>query len=430
MRFDPPMRRSAAALGLAVALGIAAAVPGHAAPPPSPRAEIAHDRQSFDEIARGRYLARLGDCTACHTEPGGKPFAGGRAIPTPFGNILAPNITSDIETGIGGWSDQDFIDAMQAGIGRGGTHLYPAMPYPYFTKMSRDDILAIRAYLDALDPVYHPVHANQLPFPFDIRWGMTVWDALFFKPGRFEPVSDKSAAWNRGAYLVEGPGHCGACHTAKNFLGGDKASEALQGGTLQGWFMPNLTSDPRRGVGSWSVDDIVAYLKTGHNRISAATGPMAEVITDSTSGLSDADLRAIAVYLKGVPSSQAESTPVAGDTPAMRSGQAIYVDECSACHAASGSGVANLFPALKGDPEVQSSDPTSLIRIVLHGAQSVATDPAPTGPSMPAFGWKLTDGQVAAVLTYVRNAWGNAAPAVSADDVGTERQEKLSEGVP
>jgi mono/diheme cytochrome c family protein len=426
MTGNVPMRQTA----LAAVLLIASACTGQAAPQPSPRAEIAHDRQSFDEIARGRYLVRLADCTACHTEPGGKPFAGGRAIETPFGNLLAPNITPDIETGIGGWSDQDFINAMQQGIGRGGSHLYPAMPYPYYTKMSRDDILAIRAYLDVLDPVYHPVHSNQLPFPFDIRWGMTVWNALFFTPGRFEPVSGKPAEWNRGAYLVEGPGHCGACHTAKNVLGGDETSEALQGGTLQGWFMPNLTSDPRHGVGSWSVDDIVAYLKTGHNRVSAATGPMSEVITDSTSELDDSDLRAIAVYLKDVPATSSQATPVASTTPAMRAGRAIYVDQCAACHAMSGAGVPDMFPALNGDPVVQARDPTSLIRIVLHGAQSVATDAAPTGPAMPAFGWKLSDAETAAVLTYVRNAWGNAAPAVSADDVGSGRHRQLSQGVP
>jgi mono/diheme cytochrome c family protein len=386
------------------------------------------DPQAYQRIEHGRYLATLGDCAGCHNQPGGKPYAGGLALETPFGKILAPNITPDRETGIGAWSDEDFVNALLNGRGDDGKRLYPAMPYPYYTKMSRDDALAIRAYLATVEPVQHEVVSNQLPFPFSIRTGLLAWNWLFFTPGRFESVAGKSAEWNRGAYLVEGPGHCGACHTAKNFLGGDDTSQALQGGVLQGWFAPNLTGDARRGIGGWSVDDVVAYLKTGHNRITAATGPMSEVVVDSTSHLHDDDLRAIATYLKSLPGQDQAPKPVAGTEAAMRAGKAIFVDQCNACHMPSGAGIPNMFPALKDSPAVQSADPTNLIRIVLQGARSVATDAAPTAPGMPAFDWKLSDDQIAAVVTYIRNSWGNAAAAVAAGDVKKLRTRPWDQG--
>lgn len=408
--------KHAAIACLLVLLGVSAA---HAA-----------DRQAFDQIERGRYLAAVGDCAACHTAPGGKLYAGGLAIATPFGTLIGSNLTPDRETGIGDWSDDDFVNGMQQGRGRGGAYLYPAMPYTYYTKVTREDALAIRAYLATLDPVYNKVVSNQLPFPFNIRLSMAFWNALFFTSGRFEPIAGKSDDWNRGAYLVEGLGHCGMCHTAKNALGGDKASHALQGGALQGWFSPNLTGDPRIGLGSWPVDDVVTYLKTGHNGIELATGPMSEVIMDSTSQMTDADLKAIAVYLKDQ-SPQNDTSPKAlpAENPTMRAGQAIYIDNCAACHTTAGTGIPSLFSALKGSPSVQSADPISLIRVVLQGAQSVATERAPTGPSMPALGWKLTDEQVAAVITYIRNSWGNAAVPVSASDVKSTRQQ-LSQAAP
>jgi mono/diheme cytochrome c family protein len=384
--------------------------------------EAAHNSQSYDEIARGRYLAILGDCAACHTNPGGKPYAGGEAIDTPFGVVASANITPDVETGIGAWSDDDFVSALQKGRGKDGIRLYPAMPYPYFAKMSRDDILAIRAYLDTLEPVHQAIKTDQLPFPFKLRIGMLFWNALFFDGTPFQPVAGKSDEWNRGAYIVEGPGHCGACHTPKNFLGGDKTSDALHGATLQGWFAPDLAGNKRSGLGNWSSDDIVAYLKSGQNAHAAATGTMAQVIEDSTSQMHDDDLKAIATYLKDLPAPQ-QTTPqaIAATDPAMKTGQAIYVDNCAACHAGNGAGVANLIPPLKNSATVQSPDPTTLSRVLLHGTQNVATATAPTGPSMPAFGWKLTDPQAAAVLTYIRNSWGNAAPAVDARQVNKLR---------
>jgi mono/diheme cytochrome c family protein len=383
------------------------------------------DKQDFRQIERGRYLSVVGDCAACHTLPGsGRALAGGRPIETPFGNILAPNITPDQQTGIGAWTDDEFVDAMTKGTGRNGTHLYPAMPYNYYTKVTREDALAIRAYLNTVPAIYNSVDPNQLPFPFNIRASMIFWNELFFTPGTFQPAADKSEEWNRGAYLAEGLGHCGACHTPKNFLGGDKASERLRGYALQGWFASDITSDPRRGVGGWTVDELAAYLKTGHSRTSAANGPMSETLNLSTSHMTDADLKAIATYLKdpaGRNGEQNGSASSALDQAVMKVGAKIYADECSGCHMANGKGAAGLFPALDGSAVVQQVDPASLLHIVLRGARSVATDPAPTGAAMPEFGWLLKDDEVAAVLTYIRNSWGNVASSMNATEVGKAR---------
>ena len=381
------------------------------------------DKQSFEVIEHGRYMAIAGDCAACHTAKGAQPFAGGGALETPFGILLAPNITPDLETGIGGWTDDEFVDAVRNGLGHGGIHLYPAMPYTYYTKMSRADVIAIRAYLDTVQPVRNEVHANQLPFPFNQRETMIGWNELYFTPGEFKPDPGKSAEWNRGAYLVEGAEHCGLCHTPKNVMGGDENGQAMQGSVLQNWYAPNITGNRRVGIGDWTVDDIALYLKTGRNRYDIASGPMAEAVTNSTSHLTDADLRAIAVYLKDLPpGSSVPPQPVAAQDPAMEQGQAIYNNQCAACHTMGGEGIVGLFPRLSGAPLVQQSQATSLIRVVLEGSRAVATDAAPTGPAMPSFAWRLSDADVAAVVTYIRNAWGNAAPPVSAGEVSNMRQ--------
>jgi mono/diheme cytochrome c family protein len=380
------------------------------------------DSQAFTQIEHGRYLAITADCISCHTVPdAGKPFAGGRAIETPFGNIVSPNITPDRDTGIGAWTDDEFDDAVRNGIRPNGARLYPAMPFTAYTKMSRADVLAIRAYLKTVERVQNQVVPNMLPFPFNIRAAMRGWDALYFTAGEFKPDPQQSAAWNRGAYLVQGPGHCAACHTAKSFLGGDRTSEYLRGSYLQGWFAPDITNDARTGLGRWSAEDIVAYLKTGHNRATAATGPMAEVITYSTSQMTDSDLTAMATYLKSLPGRQDNPAPVTADDPFMVAGQAIYRDQCSACHALDGHGVPQLFPALADSSMVRASDPTTLIRVVLRGARSVATAAEPTAPGMPSFGRQLDDAQVAAAVTYIRNAWGSTASSVSAQDVTRAR---------
>jgi mono/diheme cytochrome c family protein len=380
------------------------------------------DKQEFEQIQHGRYLTIVGDCAACHTLPGsGHNFAGGRAIETPFGQILAPNITPDSETGIGAWTDDEFVNALTKGTGRDGKRLYPAMPYTYYTKLTHDDALAIRAYLNTVAAVRHPVNPNQLPFPFNIRASLIGWDTLFFTPGAFKPDPNKSAEWNRGAYLAEGLAHCNACHTPKNFLGGDKTSESLRGYALQGWFAPDITNNSPRGLGGWSADEIAAYLKTGHNSSSAATGLMAEAVERSTSQMTDADLKAIAAYLKDTPTQNENAGAAKPDQATMKLGAAIYADECSGCHTANGQGASGLFPSLKGSPVVQQTDPTSLLHVVLRGARSAATDGAPTGAAMPQFAWILNDAQVAAVLTYIRNAWGNNAPAVGAGEAGAAR---------
>ena len=382
------------------------------------------DPQNFGQVERGRYLDIAGDCSSCHTVPGsGQPFAGGRPIETPFGVVVGANITPDPDTGIGASSDETFVRAPREGKGHNGQLLYPAMPYPYYTKLTESDALAIRAYLNTVKPVRNAVVSNKLPFPLDIREGMAAWNALYFTSGEFKPDSTKSAEWNRGAYLVEGLGHCGACHTPKSALGGDDRAHAFQGYALQGWFAPNITNDNERGLGGWSVADIVAYLKNGHNPTSASTGIMAEEITLSSSHMTDADLTAIATYLKALPG-QTASPPagVSASDPKMVAGEAIYADACSACHGLDGKGVPYLFPSLAGSPNVRSADPASLIRVVIEGARSVATAGEPTGPGMPSFAWKLSDDQAAAVLTYIRNSWGASAPIVEASQIAQARK--------
>jgi mono/diheme cytochrome c family protein len=404
--------RATLMLGMAVlALGTAAARAGES------------DPQNFTQIDRGHYLVNAGDCAGCHTLPGsGKMLAGGRSIETPFGSIATPNITPDRETGIGAWTDEQFDNALRKGIHPNGSRLYPAMPYPSYTKLSHDDVIAIRAYLNTIKPVRHRVVANTLPFPFNIRAAMRIWDWIYFTPGEFKPDPKQSAEWNRGAFLVQGPSHCGACHTPKTVLGGDKTSEYLQGSWLQGWFAPDITSDKRRGIGGWSVDDVVTYLKSGHNRISAATGPMAEEVTLSSSRMNDSDLHAIAAYLQSLPGRQdSPPQPLPANDPTMVAGAAIYRDACSACHMIDGKGVEKLFPSLAESSMVRSDDPTTLVRIILRGTRSAATDTEPTGPGMPSFGWQLNDTQVAAVVTYIRNGFGSAAPPVAADTVKKDR---------
>ena len=380
------------------------------------------DPQEFTQIERGRYLAVLSDCASCHTVPdSNQPLAGGRAIETPFGNIVAPNITPDPETGIGSWSDDAFDAAIRKGLRRDGSRLYPAMPYTAYTKMSRDDVLAIRAYLNTVTPVRNAVVANTLPFPFNIRASMRVWNALYFNQGEYRPDIRKSTEWNRGAFLVDGPGHCSACHTPKTFLGGDKADQYLRGGFLQGWSAPDITGDTRVGVGAWSAEDLVAYLKSGHNRLSAATGPMAEVVSLSTEHMAEPDLKAIAAYVKSLPGKEDHPQALPKQDPTMVSGAAIYRDQCSACHAIDGKGVAELFPSIADSSMVKSDDPTTSIRIVLRGARSVGTQAQPTAAGMPSYGRQLDDAQIAAVLTYMRNGWGSAAAPVGPADVARVR---------
>jgi mono/diheme cytochrome c family protein len=380
------------------------------------------DSDDYVDVVRGRALATVGDCVACHTAPGGTPFVGGLALQTPFGAIMTPNITPDDATGIGRWSKDNFARAMHEGKRPDGSYLYPAFPYPYYTKVTRQDADAIYDYLRTLAPVSNSVNRRTLPFPFSIRTAMLGWNALFFGPGYFASDPKRSEEFNRGAYLVEGLGHCGACHTPLNALGANKADHFLEGNKIDDWTAPNITGDGRTGVGNWSVDEIVQYLRTGQTRTSIASGPMKEVVENSTSKMPDADLKAMAVYLKerGASGSPAPA-PLPGSDPQMRIGEAVFIDTCSACHMRSGAGVEHIFPRLAGNAVVKQDDPTTLVRVILTGSRGAGTDAAPTSPAMPSLGYRLTDNQLAAVVTYIRNTWGNAASAVTADTVKSLR---------
>jgi mono/diheme cytochrome c family protein len=375
-----------------------------------------------NDVQRGQYLATAGDCVACHTAPRGIPFAGGTVIATPFGKLVGPNITPDPTTGIGGWTDDQFVRAVKFGYGHNVGYLYPGLPYIYFNNVTRADILDIHAYLDSLAPVHQKIVADQLPFPYDIRKSMFFWDQLYFPDkGDYRQNPAKSAAWNRGAYLVQGLGHCAACHTSKNFLGGDHTGNELGGAVLDGWNAPALQDGVRTGLGAWLPAEIAAYLKTGHNQYADASGPMADVVYHSTSHLNDDDLAAIATYLKDDGTiHETTASALNSSDPQMQLGAAIYADECAACHTQSGAGAAKLFPTLAGNAQVQSDNPATLIRVLLTGAQSVGT-PQAGAAAMPAFAWQLDDAQSAAVLTYIRNGWGNAAQAVSAGQVSDVR---------
>jgi mono/diheme cytochrome c family protein len=311
---------------------------------------------------------------------------------------------------------------MHDGIAHGGKNLYPAFPYTYFTRMSRADVDAIWAYVRTLPPTSQVKPPNKLPFPLNIRPLMAIWNALFFKPGEFRPNRAMSAEWNRGAYLVWGPGHCGGCHTPKNLLLADRNGHALQGATLDDWVALDLTEDPRRGLASWTQGDIVEFLRSGRNARTAASGSMQEVIYYSTSRMSDSDLAAIATYLKQLPPRRRVKGFNPPSEEAMRAGEAIYTDSCSGCHDDSGEGQPRYFPPLAGDASVQARDPTTIVRIILAGSRSVPTPAKPSAPAMPAFDWKLDDSEVASVATYVRNAWGNRAPPVASGKVAKLRR--------
>lgn len=373
-------------------------------------------------VARGHYVAIASDCTACHTMPESKmPLAGGYAISTPFGGIYASNITPDGETGIGNWTERDFFRAVRHGKGKEGEHLYPAMPYNAYVKLTDQDMHDLWMYMRSVQPISNKVPETQLGFPYNIRLAMMGWNLLFFKNSGFQDDANKSAEWNRGAYLVEGPEHCAACHTAKNIIGGD-SSDYLQGSNLGEWHAPDITPNPHTGIGRWSEQQVVDYLKLGSNHVAVASGPMAEAVTNSTQHLTDADLKAIAVYLKQVPvSKNTRPQPIAADTAQMKMGENVYSANCSACHNSDGKGISNLAASLAGNPGLMADDTSSIITTVLQGGRGAVTAGYPTSGAMPSFAWKLSDEQVAAAATYLRNSWGNAAGAVSADEVAKAR---------
>jgi mono/diheme cytochrome c family protein len=377
---------------------------------------------SAETIARGKALTDAADCASCHTIDASKPFAGGKRIDTPFGAIYSPNLTPDLDTGIGAWSDSEFYRALHYGVGRDGSRYYPAFPYPNFTKMIGEDVLAIRAYLATLMPVHNSPPPPELRWPLNYRVLMRAWNFLFFRPGIFEPNQQKSPAWNRGGYLVTGAAHCGACHTPKNIFGADKRGQAYSGGLIDGWFAPRLDSAERSGLKSWSVDDIVEYLQTGRNGRSHAGGLMAEVVLNSTSKIGDADVRAMAVYLKDLPPGAPEPAVTPPPQAEMAAGAAVYAHACIACHEVDGSGAPRIYPPLPGNANLQSADPTSTLRIILDGAQTITTPRAPNTGSMPAYAKQFSDQEIADVANYIRNSWGNAAPLVTPAQVKRVRR--------
>lgn len=374
-----------------------------------------------DQLRRGQSLVIAGDCLSCHMREGGQPFAGGLGLNTPFGVIYSPNITSDRKTGIGDWTPEQFYRTMHEGVGRHGGNLYPAFPYPWFTRISRADDDAILAYLKTTPPVEYSEPANKLPFPFNIRFLVKGWNLLFFHRADFQPTAGQSAEWNRGAFLVNGPGHCGGCHTPKNRLGADVRGQDFRGGVLDNWTAPDLTANARTGLGAWSVDDVAEYLRTGRNGHAAAGGAMAEVVSLSTSLMTEPDRRAIAVYLKSRPASPDASVREA-DAGAMKRGAAIYSDACASCHLENGVGQPRFFPPLPRNAVLQQRDPTGLMHIILAGSRAAPTAERPSPPTMPSFAWKLSDAEIADVSTYIRNSWGNRAAPVTARQVGKLRK--------
>src|SRR6267142_6669306 len=326
---------------------------------------------SPETIARGKALAEAADCASCHTADPSRPFAGGKRIDTPFGAIYSPNLTPDRETGLGAWSDEEFYRALRFGVARDGSRYYPAFPYPNFTRLTRQDILAIRAYLATLTPIKNASRAPELRWPLNYRVLMRGWNWLFFKPGILMPDQQKSAEWNRGRYLVEGLAHCGACHTPKNIFGADRRGQAFGGGLVAGMFAPRLDGAERSGLKSWSVEDIAEYLQSARNGLSHAGPLMSEVVVNSTSKMSDDDIRAIATYLKALPAGAPEPAVTPPPLAQMTEGEKIYKGACIACHEADGSGAPRIYPPLPGNANLQSADPLSTIRIMLDGAQTV-----------------------------------------------------------
>jgi mono/diheme cytochrome c family protein len=365
------------------------------------------------QVDRGRYLATIGDCQICHTAPaaGSKPYAGGYPLHAWFGTVYSTNVTPDKDTGIGSWSPDEFYRALTSGKAAEGRLLYPAFPFAYFTHVSRADSDALFAYLRTIKPVHNAAPPDKLIFPANIRAMIVFWDWLFVPQSNFRPDPAKATAWNRGGEIVHGLGHCGGCHTPKNFLFSDKHDHLLQGGLIDGWYAPNLTGSSRTGLGRWTEADLETYLKTGTNRFERVVGSMKEVVLVSTSRLSDDDRKAIAVYLKSLPAAP-ERTPPTPPPAIMRSGQAGFVESCSSCHQAN----TKDYPPLAHNAVVQFADPATMLRVMLQGSEPAATPGHSAGYSMPGFA-ALSDAELADIATYIRNGWGNRGSTVSAKQV-------------
>ncbi len=385
-----------------------------------------------EQVARGEYLARAGNCRTCHSARGGEPWAGGRGIATPFGTVFAGNLTPDDETGLGRWSADHFWRALHHGRSRDGRLLYPAFPYPEFSRITREDSDALYAYLRTLRPVRRPATPHALEFPYDTQAALALWRALFFRPGAFEPDAGRSAEWNRGAYLVRGLGHCAACHGGRNLFGATPdAGQSLDGGVIpmRQWYAPALTAPDQAGVADWPVEQVVALLRDGVSPRGSALGPMADVVYRSLQHLREDDLRAIAVFLKSLPQQAPMASHRPAPDPARRdAGAKLYETHCSDCHGAQGEGArgtapgaAVIAPALAGNRLVTMEPPVNLIRVIVHGGFLPATRGNPRPFGMPPFGLALTDEEIASLASFLRSSWGHAAGEVKPQEVGRLR---------
>ncbi|CRM75503.1 cytochrome c [Pseudomonas sp. 44 R 15] len=395
-----------------------------------------------DLIKQGEYLARAGDCVACHTAKGGKPFAGGLPMETPIGVIYSTNITPD-KTGLGDYSFEDFDKAVRHGVAKSGSTLYPAMPYPSYARVSDSDMQALYAYfMKGVEPVAQQNRDSDIPWPLSMRWPLAAWRWMFAPSVEEHQVQTTAdPVVSRGAYLVEGLGHCGACHTPRALTMQEKALSAADGSAflsgsapLEGWIAKSLRGDHKDGLGSWSEEQLVQFLKTGRSDRSAVFGGMSDVVVHSMQYMSQDDLTAIARYLKSLPAVDPKDKPHQYDQHVAQAlwkgddskpGASVYIDNCAACHRTDGHGYTRVFPALAGNPVLQTADATSLINIVLNGGTLPATHAAPSTFTMPAFAWRLSDQEVADVVSFIRGSWGNQGAPVSASDVADLRKSDM-----
>ena len=380
---------------------------------PGPRADA-------QLIARGAYLARVGNCMACHTARGGQAYAGGLGIQTPFGTVYTSNLTPDVKTGLGGWSPSAFWRALHNGRSRDGRLLYPAFPYPNYTHVTRADADAIFAYLRSLPPVAQANRPHALRFPYDSTPALAVWRALFFKPAQLEPDTKQSAAWNRGAYLVQGLGHCNACHASRNAFGAAGSAQDLSGGLIpmHNWYAPSLNAAHEAGVADWSLNEIATLMKHGVSAKGTVLGPMAEVVGNSTQHWSDDDLTAMATYLKALPPDTRRRQVAQVEAPLPDAlGARLYKLHCAQCHGDQGEGVAKAYPPLAGNRAVTMDSPANLVRVVLAGGFAPSTSGNPRPYGMPPFAMAFSNDDTAAVVSYIRSAWGNQGTPVSPLDV-------------
>ncbi|SAK85458.1 cytochrome c, class I [Caballeronia fortuita] len=391
-------------------------------------------------VQRGAYLARAGDCIACHTAPRGKPFAGGLQMMTPMGAIYTTNITPDADTGIGRYSEEDFTRAVREGVAKDGHNLYPAMPYPSYAKINNDDMHALYAYfMQGVSPVKQANREPDIKWPMSMRWPLKLWNIAFLDKDVYHDKAGKDVAWNRGAYLIQGLGHCGSCHTPRGIAfqekGVDESSRAyLTGGVLDNWFASNLTGEHNVGLGRWSEADIAAFLKTGANAHATAFGAMTSVINNSTQGLTNADIIAMSRYLESLPAQGGNGAPAYSYDPkatkvslarpaAHDSGARVYSAFCMHCHGVDGRGFAPMLAPLAGNPNVLEKDASSLINVTLNGTDDLVVGGVPAPYPMPHYSSVLSDQQIADVLTFIRGAWNNNSQRVSVDDVAKLRKE-------